>query len=139
MAKWSRNSNFRRYPREGWIAGVCEGLAVHFDWNVKLIRVLAIIGFFMSGFFPLAVVYGALWYVMDEDNGPSPAQSRESTAGASRYEARDESWRASGRAPASREDLRERFEHMERRLRGMEACVASNELELRRELRKLEG
>ena len=37
-----------RYPADGWIGGVCAGLAVHFDWNAKLLRLLFVLGLFIA-------------------------------------------------------------------------------------------
>lgn len=135
-------SNFRRYPRDGYIAGVCAGIAAWMDWPVKWIRVLAVLTLIFGGGFPILLVYGVLWYLMDEDSGPAPYKydhdeptSRESDyRPASRY--REEAPRPRG---ASMDDVKTRFARMEARLRGMEECVASNDFELRRELKKLES
>ncbi|MEQ1439946.1 envelope stress response membrane protein PspC [Fontimonas sp. SYSU GA230001] len=117
----------RRYPQRGWVAGVCAGLAEFFDWNVKLIRVLFVVGLIFSGFFPLGVIYLVLWYLMD----PADADTR-------REAAHDDARRGTNHG-ASTADLKARFARLEERLRNMEACVTSDEFELRRELRKLEG
>jgi phage shock protein C len=117
-----------RYPRDGWIAGVCAGLAEFFDWNVKLIRVIFIAAFIVSGFFPVGLVYLVLWYLMDE----ADARPAGSTAGGS-------GTTAPFRAPPTADEVKARFSRLEGRLRNMEACVTSDEFELRRELRKLES
>jgi phage shock protein C len=118
----------RRYPRDGWIAGVCVGLGEFFGWNVKLIRVVFVAAFIISGFFPVGLIYIVLWYLMDEAEpqrrGASPGVSDTSTP----Y-----------RAPPTADEVKARFSRLEERLRNMEACVTSDEFELRRELRKLEG
>ncbi|WP_159431054.1 PspC domain-containing protein [Fontimonas thermophila] len=108
----------RRLPAQGWIAGVCAGLSEFFDWNVKLIRLLFAAGFILGGFFPVGVIYLALWYLMEPGDGP-----------------------ASARTPDTPDitTLKLRFSRLEQRLRHMEDCVASRDFELRRELRKLEG
>lgn len=125
-------SHIHRYPKDGWVAGVCAGLAVHFDWNVKLLRVIFGLGLFFSGFFPIGFAYCVLWYLMDaapghgrtdEDDPSAPYAPRPSSA----YS-----------APASTADVKARFARLEQRLRGMEECVSSRDFELRRELRKLE-
>lgn len=125
-------SRMRRYPADGWIAGVCAGLAVHFDWNVKLLRLLFALGLFFSGFFPVGLVYCLLWYLMAEAGGRAPEAAADSSTPP--FEAR------SGAAPAATmSDVKLRFARLEERLRGMEECVVSRDFELRRELRKLEG
>lgn len=138
----------RRQPGRGWIAGVCAGLADFLDWNVRVIRLLFIAGFVLGGFFPAGVIYLVLWYLMEPEygNGRVPEGWRRH-----RRHRRHGHWRADQadtQAPqqderyatsASPTELKVRFARLEERLRDMEACVASNEFELRRELRKLEG
>ena len=122
-------SRMRRYPEHGWIAGVCAGLADYLDWNIKLVRVIFIVAFIFSGFFPVGLVYCVLWYLLDASDGNAPmahgghnpppysTPPRSSAAG----------------------DVRARFARLEQRLRGLEECVTSKDFELRREFRKLEG
>jgi len=122
-----------RFPDSGWIAGVCAGLADYSGWSVKLIRVLFILAFIFSGFFPAGVVYLLLWYLMDTVDGePDGRASREATA----HRAGDSSHRSGSTVSGS--EARARFEKLDRRLAQMEACVANEELELRREFRTLE-
>lgn len=126
-------SRLHRYPRRGWVAGVCVGLADFFDWNVKLIRILLIASFVISGFFPVGVIYLALWYLMDEgdveDRGDAYRPQRR----------RGSDPRPPPAGGPSSADLSGRFARLEQRLRNMEDCVTSSDFELRRELRKLEG
>ncbi len=119
----------RRYPRDGWISGVCAGLGEFFDWNVKLIRVLFVAAFIISGFFPVGVIYLVLWYLMDE----AEPQRLSGASGSS------EAYGSPLRTPPTADEVKARFSRLEQRLRSMEACVTSDEFELRRELRKLEG
>lgn len=123
-------SAMRRFPEDGWIAGVCAGVADYFGWSVKLIRVLVIVAFVFSGFFPVGVVYLALWYLMDPADAGATTASTPS-GGTSSGGGRP----GSGVSPAA---AKARFERLERRLRQIEACVTQEELELRREFRNLE-
>jgi phage shock protein C len=119
-------SRMRRYPKEGWIGGVCAGLAVHFGWNAKLLRILFAAGLLFSGFFPVGLVYCLLWYLMDD--------------GTERHVAVDADPTRDANAPApTMGDVKARFTRLEERLRSIEDSVISNEFELRRELSKLEG
>ncbi|HRI89999.1 MAG TPA: PspC domain-containing protein [Candidatus Hydrogenedentes bacterium] len=43
--------------RDGVLFGVCRGLAEHFDISVFWTRVLTVIAFIVSGFFPVVVLY----------------------------------------------------------------------------------
>lgn len=127
-------ATLRRYPDSGWIAGVCAGLGDYLGWSTKLIRVLFILAFIFSGFFPVGIVYLVLWYLMDAETGVmgSDAGSSSSTAAPS------PAHRRGGRAVNAAE-ARARFEKLERRLAQMEACVTQEELELRRQFRSLES
>lgn len=138
MAKHSSGlSNFRRYPSEGYVAGVCSGIAHYLDWNVRLIRALAVLTLIFGGGFPILLVYAVLWYVMEPDSGRLPPPDRERASPYSdRYGDAPRSSRYTG-TPPSASELRERFTRLEQRLNNMEECVTSNDYELRRELRKL--
>lgn len=123
-------SRMRRYPDQGWIAGVCAGLAEYFSWNIKLVRVIFALAFFFSGFFPVGVAYAVLWYVLDVGQ-----------SGGTRHSDRHDPppFRPPGNPSAhGSADVKTRFMRLEERLRGLEECVSSKEFELRRELRKLE-
>ncbi len=43
--------------RRGMILGVCRGLAEHFDISVFWVRVIVLIGFLFTGFWPVGVLY----------------------------------------------------------------------------------
>jgi phage shock protein C len=116
-------ARLHRDPENGWVAGVCAGLAAYFDWNVKLLRVITALALFFSGVFPVGVIYLALWYLMDPADG-RPMRPEHS---------------ASPAPPASAAEVKARFARLERRLQDLEGCVSSSEFELRRELRKLES
>lgn len=120
-------NSLRRIPQRGIIAGVCAGLADHFDWSVKLLRVLAVVLFFCSAGVTL-LLYAALWYVMDplspSEAGALPASGSPPPRGPSM---------------PSMNDVKARFARLDERLRSIEECVTEKEFELRRELKKLEA
>lgn len=43
--------------RDGILFGVCRGLAEYFDVSVFWTRVIVLVGFIVSGFFPVGVGY----------------------------------------------------------------------------------
>ncbi len=53
------------------IAGVCLGLAQANGWDVALVRILAVVGFFFSGGL-VAVAYLAGWIGIPEEQYPIP-------------------------------------------------------------------
>lgn len=124
---WSR---LRRYPRAGYVGGVCAGLAAYYDLNVKILRAVLVIAVLCGWGLPI-VGYLILWYLMESDPG-MPDRFGPSGVHASRD---DDGPRS---PPPSATEIRARFARMEERLRNMESCVSSSEYELRRELRKLE-
>ena len=130
MSRRFRFDGMRRIPQRGWIAGVCAGVAEYFDWNVRLLRLILVVTFVVSGFFPIVVVYLVLWYVLEEG---APGSSYDTYV-------------PSGAAPAAApvrtpttKDVHARFERLDQRLRNIEECVTDKEFELRRELKKLEA
>lgn len=59
-------------PRKFWrmrsprsIAGVCSGLAIYFDIDITLVRILFILGFFMG--FSTLLLYIILWIVIPQE------------------------------------------------------------------------
>lgn len=115
----------RRIPERGVIAGVCAGIAEYFDWNVKLLRVLAVVLLFCSG--TSLIVYLVLWYVMDP---VTPAETASAASGDTP---------TPGGRPPSMNEVKARFAKLDERLRNIEECVTDKEFELRRELKKLEA
>jgi phage shock protein C len=45
------------YRSSGIIFGVCGGIAKRFDLNLFWLRIATVIGFIVSGFFPIGVAY----------------------------------------------------------------------------------
>ena len=133
----SRNPFYgmRRYPDAGVVAGICEGLAAHFDWNPRIVRVIAVLLLIFTAFWPTMIAYCLAWYIVDPVKGsppmraPAPASAPDSSAPSP----------TAADAPAPMPQIKARFSKLEDRLRQIEACVTSEEFELRRELKKLEA
>lgn len=138
----SRNPFYgmRRYPDNGVIAGVCEGLAVHFDWNPRMVRVFAVLLLIFTGFWPAVLTYCLAWYIVDPVTGPSPAHGTD--PGAASGPTPGPASAGAAAAPAAgvpMPELKSRFARLDDRLRQIEECVTDKEFELRRELKKLEA
>jgi phage shock protein C len=59
-------------PRIGrQIAGVCVGLAQTYGWDVALVRILTVVGFFCTGGM-VAIAYLACWIGIPEEPLPLP-------------------------------------------------------------------
>lgn len=50
--------------RNGLILGVCRGLADYFNLSVKWVRIIAIVLFIFTGFWPTGVIYLLAAFVM---------------------------------------------------------------------------
>jgi phage shock protein C len=57
-----------RLPRQGKIAGVCAGLADYFDFDVTLIRVIFVVGIFITGGAAI-LLYIILAIILPVDDG----------------------------------------------------------------------
>lgn len=129
-------SEMRRYPGEGWISGVCAGIADYFDWRLKLVRlVVALLAIFTAGWVVI-LLYILAWYLMengDEMPGPRPKWNDGTpVAPAGPYTSP-----SSGSAVDLR-DIKDRFNRLDERLRRMEESALSKDDDLKREIEKLE-
>ena len=50
--------------RNGWIAGVCAGLAEYLGWSVDAVRIMYVLVSILSVAFPGILVYIVLWILM---------------------------------------------------------------------------
>lgn len=54
-----------RRPRDGWIAGVCAGLAEHLNVDPLLVRI-GFIALLFVGVLPALILYVVLWIAVPE-------------------------------------------------------------------------
>ena len=54
------------------LAGVCGGLAKHFELQSSRLRVVWVLGTLFSAAFPGVLLYLALWYLLPEEPPPAP-------------------------------------------------------------------
>ena len=69
-----------RSRRERMLGGVCGGLAEYFATDPTLIRLLAVVTFFVTGCFPAVLAYIVAWAIMPEEP-PAGAGETGSTGG----------------------------------------------------------
>lgn len=130
-------SEMRRYPGEGWISGVCAGIADYFDWKLKLVRlIVALLAIFTAGWVVI-LLYILAWYLMDNGDempGPRPKWNDGGPAASTPYTG------PSGGAAATTDlrEIKERFARLDERLRRMEESALSKDDALKREIEKLE-
>ena len=131
-------SERQRYPRDGWLAGVCRGVADYFDWKVQWVRVIVIAIMILTAFWPVAIVYGVLWYVMEEGdlNNPNRPKWSDMPLAAARAAGTTASTET---ASTTMRDIKERFTRLDDRLRKLEDAALNKDDALRREIDKLAG
>ena len=137
-------AEMKRYSSEGWIAGVCAGIADYFGWKVKLVRLIAFLLMIFTAGTVVVVVYIAFWFLMDDGNIDDPnrpsyekglATAAERAAGGSNFSAAPE---AGSSTSSTGTEIRERFVKLDARMRRMEEAALSKDVALARELDKLE-
>ena len=111
------------------LGGVCAGISAYFGWRVCLVRLAVLGGLFA---FPPAAIftYLAAWWFLPE----RPDRRLYESADEERF------WRnVSTRPRMTLSELRHRFRGLEGRIADMERIVTSEEYQLRRKFRDLEG
>ena len=118
---------FYRSADHACLGGVCGGLSEYFGFNLKVTRILAVIGFIMNP--PVATVaYLAVVFLVPSR---SLAVSKPQV---------DEEFRKALRSSPGQTmgDVRARFKSLDRRLARLEKYVTSSRYQLDREFRELE-
>lgn len=111
------------------LGGVCAGIAAYFGWRTGFVRLFVIIG--LLTFTPATVfTYLIAWWFL-----PARPDGRlYATAAEERF------WRnVSTRPRVTLSELRHRFRALEGRIADMERVATSEEFQLRRKFRDLEG
>jgi len=105
--------------RQGALLGVCRGLAEYFDFSVTWVRILTVVVFIFTGFWPVGVLYLILALIMK----PAPVLPPQSEDEEEFYHSYADSRKmALGR-------LKRTYDGLEDRLRRMEDVVTSRDFE----------
>jgi phage shock protein C len=117
---------FRRSSDCRMLGGVCAGLADYFGFNLRATRVLAVIGFFINPLIAIAAYLAAVILVPAAPLPPGP-------------EVADRGFARSVRSSPGQamNDVRRRFQSLDRRLARLEKYVTSGRYKLDREFRDL--
>jgi phage shock protein C len=111
--------------RNGIILGVCRGFAEYFDFSVFWARVIILALLFLTGFWPILILYFVAALLMK----PEPAIPIKSEEEQEFYD----SYVHSHKGAAER--LKRRYENLERRIRRMEDHVTTREFEWENKLK----
>jgi phage shock protein C len=114
---WSGRGLYR--SRNGVILGVFKGLGNYFDLPVRWLRIIGVIIFFISGFWPIAVLYLLAAFIMK----PEPVIPVATIDEAEFYD----SYTHSRTGAVSR--MKRQFDHLNRRIRRMEDIVTDREFD----------
>ena len=118
-----------RSVRDKVIGGVCGGIADRFGWEPSLVRIAAVLSFFLFAGPLIIIAYMVMWVILPTPpRNASPLSPDEETF-----------WRGvSDRPTVTFSNLRYKFMDLEDRLQSMERAVTSDEWRLRRQFRDLE-
>ena len=130
--KRTRPMNLHRDPDHGWIAGVCAGLATYFDVDRKVVRILMVLGLIFFAW-PTFIAYLVAAVLLPRRQRPAVA---EATRAAPPEPELDDDLDDLAYTPQLNE-VEDDFDHLERKLRGLEASLSSKDLELNRAFRNL--
>lgn len=125
-SRWSRPTREALYrARDGVLLGVCKGLARHFDVPVNLMRAVVLVLCFITGIWPVGLIYLIAAMIMRVEPVLPFANEDERTF----YDSY-----ASSRTGALQR-MKRSFDNLDRRLRRMEDVVTSRDFEWERRMR----
>ena len=102
--------------RRGKIFGVCQGIAEWRDLPVDILRAIVAVSIIVTGIFPGIVIYAliALFLPLEPGYGTQYGESEQNREGR-------------GNFSQTREDLRETFENLKKKVEGMEEDIFDKE------------
>ncbi|MCL1143917.1 envelope stress response membrane protein PspC [Shewanella gaetbuli] len=121
-----------RVPQKGKIAGVCAGVADFFNFEVWLVRVVALSIFLLGGSGVIFVIYIAMWMILDVK--PKSHQFEDNHK---EIEIKKKVWQSGLGAKQALHDVNSQFSSLELRLRKLETHVTSDTFDLKRQINNL--
>lgn len=117
---------FRRSSDCAMLGGVCAGLADYFGFNLRVTRLLAVIGFFINPLLAIVAYLAAVLLVPADTTRSKPQDV-------------DPRFKRSVRSSPGQAmtDTRRRFQSLDRRLARLEKYVTSSRYSLDREFKEL--
>jgi phage shock protein C len=125
-SRWSRPTREALYrARDGVFLGVCKGVARHFDIPVNLLRAVVLILFFVTGVWPVGLLYLIAAMIMRMEPAVPFSNEDERTF----YDTYSSS------RTGALQRMKRSFDNLDRRLRRMEDVVTSRDFEWERRMR----
>ena len=106
--------------RRGMIMGVCRGIADHLNLRVFWVRVVALLGFLFTGFWPVGILYIIAGLILR----PEPVVPLENEQDQEFYQSYTDS------RDSAIQRLKRKFDNIDRRIQRMEDTVTRREFEL---------
>jgi len=120
MDRLTASEGFYR-SRRGIIFGVCRGLAEHFNFSVFWTRVIVLVLFLFTGFWPVGVLYFVAALLLN----PEPVIALEN-------ESDEEFYQSYTRSRSSAiQRIKRKFDNIDRRIQRMEDTVTSKEFDFK--------
>lgn len=132
MRRKQRTIHLHRDVEHGWVCGVCAGLARYFDVDRKVVRALTVFGLIFFAWPVLIAYFVAAALLPRRGHRPEADVAHEVPEPPIAPEPEP----ATG--PVHLSEVEETYDDLEHRLRGLEAYLATKDLELSREFRDLE-
>jgi phage shock protein C len=111
--------------RNGLIFGVCRGLADYFDFSTAAMRVIIVIAFLLTGFYPVGIAYVVAGLVMKLEPVLALQNERETEFYNSYTTSR----------PMALSRLRDTFDSLDKRIQRMESIVTARDYDWDQRLR----
>lgn len=120
MDRLTASEGFYR-SRRGIIFGICRGLAEHFNFSVFWTRVIVLVLFLFTGFWPVGVLYFVAGLLLN----PEPVVPLEN-------ERDEEFYQSYTRSRSSAiQRIKRKFDNIDRRVQRMEDTVTSKEFDFK--------
>ncbi|TKB46851.1 envelope stress response membrane protein PspC [Ferrimonas sediminicola] len=124
-----KRSQLVRLPDQGKVAGVCAGIAEHFNLEVWLVRIVTLSAILLTGIFSLPLLlYIIAWVLLDK--GSTKQETHQP-------ELKTKVWQAGDSPQKAMQEVSTRFRNLELRLRRLEKHVTSDAFHLKREIDNL--
>ena len=121
--EWQRRGGPHR-ARDGMVLGVCKGIARHLDFPVFWLRLLVVVLMFLTGIWPVIVIYFVAAIIMK----PEPVLPLKSEEEAEFYSS------LAGSRQMALHRLKASFDRLDRRIQRLEDIVTSRDYDWERKL-----
>ena len=127
---------FTRNKIDGVMGGVCAGIGDYLNVDPVIVRIFAVVAFFMSGTAAFWIYIGFLIFTPSDKRAPYRREHRQARKAQRRHKANPSE---PLQQTANFRDVKGKFRSLETRLQGLEKSITSSEWQLRRDFRDLES